>query len=239
MRQIRGQQIGFVAQNPFDVLNPVIPIRRQFFNALNAHGHISKDQARSRSLAMLAAAGLPGPQRVLEGYAHELSGGMAQRVVISLALINEPQLLIADEPTTALDVTVQHQILDTLRALITGSTRSMLLVTHDLGVVAQYCDRVVVLYAGKVVEAGPVKDVFGQPSHPYTLALMNAVPRPGKDPVALTGALPDLISYPEGCPFKYRCSLRHSTCEDTEPLLSMWNDHRWRACHMDVEAVGR
>ena len=174
LRRIRGSQIGFVAQNPFGSLNPILPIRKQFHNALRAHRRISRNESYELALAGLRSVGVAGPERVLNGYAHELSGGMAQRVVIALVMSLNPTLLIADEPTTALDLTVQRQVLDLIDALIRGSDRSMLLITHDLSIVAQYCQDVVVMRAGKVVERGTVKDVFAAPSHPYTRQLLAA-----------------------------------------------------------------
>ncbi|GAA5202086.1 ATP-binding cassette domain-containing protein [Arthrobacter gyeryongensis] len=178
MRQIRGKDIGFIAQNPFSALNPVTRIEKQFANIAKAHGVKVDPSERSRALQLLESTGVRDPERVMRGYAHELSGGMAQRVVIAMALYLNPQLVIADEPTTALDLTVQRQVLDTLRRLTVESGRSMLIVTHDLGVVAAYCNRVLVMYRGNIVEQGPVDDVFVRPQHPYTISLLNSVVRP-------------------------------------------------------------
>ncbi|MFD1211853.1 ABC transporter ATP-binding protein [Arthrobacter sp. GCM10027362] len=178
IRQIRGKDIGFIAQNPFSALNPVVRIEKQFANIAKAHGMRADGAAREHALELLAATGVNDPQRVMRGYAHELSGGMAQRVVIAMALYLNPRLVIADEPTTALDLTVQRQVLDTLRRLTVESGRAMLIVTHDLGVVARYCDRVLVMYQGKVVEQGNVSRVFVDPQHPYTVSLLNSVVRP-------------------------------------------------------------
>ena len=171
-RRILGNRIGFIAQNPFGALNPILPVRDQFVNVTRAHGSASTSAIRKKALEMLRHVGIAGPERVLDGYAHELSGGMAQRVVIAIALLLDPRLVVADEPTTALDVTVQRQILDLITSLVRESNRSLLIVTHDLGVVTHYCDRVVVMYAGRVVEQGPVEQVFTRPLHPYTLALL-------------------------------------------------------------------
>ncbi|MDQ0238480.1 ABC transporter ATP-binding protein [Arthrobacter bambusae] len=178
MRQIRGKEIGFIAQNPFSALNPVTRIEKQFANIAKAHGVKVDASERSRALQLLESTGVRDPERVMRGYAHELSGGMAQRVVIAMALYLNPQLVIADEPTTALDLTVQRQVLDTLRRLTVESGRSMLIVTHDLGVVASYCNRVLVMYRGNIVEQGLVEDVFVRPRHPYTISLLNSVVRP-------------------------------------------------------------
>ena len=181
MRQLRGAKIGFVAQNPFGALNPIYTIERQFYELQKAHKTgVSRTESREIALRMLDGVGIVDPERVLDGYAHQLSGGMAQRVVIALATTLSPPLLIADEPTTGLDVTVQAQILDLISGLVRQEGRSMLLVTHDLGVIAQYCQKVVVMYDGEVVEHGPVLDVMVEPRHPYTQRLIASVPKPGE-----------------------------------------------------------
>tara|TARA_B100000749_G_scaffold230887_1_gene187498 strand:- start:386 stop:985 length:600 start_codon:yes stop_codon:yes gene_type:complete len=183
---------------------------------------------------MLEAVEIPDPKRVLNGYAHELSGGMAQRVVIGLAMVLDPRLVIADEPTTALDVTVQRQILDLIAELTSKGDRSMILVTHDLGVVAEYCQRVVVMYAGKVVESGPVGDVFRNPAHPYTEDLLAAIPLPGERLRALRGTLPDLIDYPVGCPYNPRCSYVSEPWNLPAPTLRRISGDRMVSCHLDI-----
>lgn len=237
LRKIRGAQIGFVGQNPFAALNPVLKIEAQFANVARAHGRQRAAQARELAQARLSAVQMPAVERVLRGYAHELSGGMAQRVVIALAMLLDPELLIADEPTTALDVTVQREILETLRDLLARQTRSMLLVTHDLGVVAQYCDSVIVMYAGRVVERGPVKTVFRSPSHPYTQALLEAVPRPGRPVRQLRGSLPDPLHYPIGCPYAARCPLAADVCATTFPERRPTKTGAEVACHFPLEEV--
>ena len=176
LRHVRGNRIGFVAQNPFGALNPVLRIEKQFANVIRAHRRMGRAEVHDLALRRLESVQVPSPERVLRGYAHELSGGMAQRVVIALAMLHDPPLVIADEPTTALDVTVQRQILDLIAAQVAGGDRSLLLVTHDLGVVAQYCARVVVMRSGEVVEQGAVAEVFTDPQHPYTRKLLAAVP---------------------------------------------------------------
>ncbi|MBP1782102.1 MULTISPECIES: ABC transporter ATP-binding protein [Micromonospora] len=235
LRRLRGAEIGFIAQNPFSALNPVMRIHRQFANILAAHGIRSDAIARDRARDALADVGIAGPDRVLDGYAHQLSGGMAQRVVIAMAMLLNPAFVIADEPTTGLDLTVQRQILDLIRGLVQQHGRSMLLVTHDLGVVAQYCDRVVVMYAGKVIEHGSVRDVLTSPQHPYTQALVRAVPRPGHPLVHLTGRLPDLVDYPAGCPFQARCPHAFEPCGQVfpEPTTSASGRTYW--CHLSQE----
>ena len=178
MREVRGRRIGFVAQNPFGSLNPIYSIERQFYELQKAHGtKVSKKESRRIAHEMLNGVGIVDPARVLDGYAHQLSGGMAQRVVIALATTLSPGLLIADEPTTGLDVTVQAQIMDLIAGLVQSEKRSMLLVTHDLGVIAQYAQRVVVMLDGQVVEHGSVHDVMVNPQHPYTKKLINSVPK--------------------------------------------------------------
>ena len=181
MRDIRGNRIGFVAQNPFGSLNPIYSISRQFRELHKAHGRkASRQESYDAAQEMLAKVGIVNPKRVLDGYAHQLSGGMAQRVVIALATILSPELLIADEPTTGLDATVQAQILDLMAHGVQEENRSMLVVTHDLGVIAQYCQRVIVMYDGQVVEHGDVMDVMVEPQHPYTQALIGSVPKTGE-----------------------------------------------------------
>lgn len=182
IRRVRGKEIGFVAQNPFSALNPVLRIEKQFANIAKAHGVKVDAGSRGRALDLLASSGVNDPERVMRGYAHELSGGMAQRVVIAMALYLNPRLVIADEPTTALDLTVQRQVMDTLSRLTKESGRSMLIVTHDLGVVANYCDRVLVMYQGSIVEHGPVSEVFVRPQDPYTVSLLNSVVQPKAGP---------------------------------------------------------
>ena len=220
LRQIRGASIGFVPQNPFGALNPVLRIERQFRNVIRSHRRGRRAEIRRTALAMLDAVGIADPERVLHGYAHELSGGMAQRVVIALAMALNPKLVVADEPTTGLDLTIQRQILDLIRDLAETEGRSMLLVTHDVGVVAQYCSRVLVMYAGQVVESGPVRRVLTEPAHPYTEALLAAVPRRGERLVGAQGTVPTLLELPPGCFYYDRChvplrsALRH---RDAEP----------------------
>lgn len=238
LRQIRGAQIGFVGQNPFGALNPVLTIRNQFANAVRAHRELSVPEINELARQTLSDVGIREADRVLDGYAHELSGGMAQRAVIGIVLSLSPRIILADEPTTALDVTVQRQLLDLLVRLMREQRRSLLIVTHDLGVVAQYCQRVMVMYAGKIVEAGRVADVFGQPAHPYTKALLRAVPRPGKKLTELRGTVPDLINYPIGCPFASRCDSVHDACTayPAEHVLGS----QWRvACHLYAGAAAQ
>jgi oligopeptide/dipeptide ABC transporter ATP-binding protein len=232
LQRIRGDGIGFVPQNPFAALNPVLRLERQFENVIRAHRDISRDEAHTMAEQILSRLAIPAPTRVLRGHAHELSGGMAQRVVIGLALVLNPALMIADEPTTGLDATVQRQLLDLVAHLLEHDRRAMLLVTHDLGIVAQYCHRVVVMYAGKVVETGPVRDVFRAPAHPYTRALLDAVPRAGAALTTLSGTIPSLIDYPQGCPFRDRCSFAFDRCAAETPEVRPLGERREVSCHL-------
>jgi oligopeptide/dipeptide ABC transporter ATP-binding protein len=239
LRQVRGRDIGFVSQNPFGALNPVYRIERQFRNVMRAHRKVSRVEVRETATDLLLATGIPDPERVLRGYAHEISGGMAQRVVIAIALCLNPKLLIADEPTTALDLTVQRQILEMIHKLVVEASRSMLLVTHDLSVVATYCDRVVVMYAGKVVEEGRTAHVLAHPAHPYTAALMAAVPGSGTKPVALRGTVPDLIDYPAGCPYRDRCPRAVDRCATEAPGLAAGPGETFVSCHKPIKEEAR
>lgn len=234
LRALRGSAIGFVAQNPFSALNPVMRIDRQFAAIIAAHEGKSsaRHTTRQRARRALDEVGIAGSERVLNGYAHQLSGGMAQRVVIAMAMILDPALVVADEPTTGLDLTVQRQILDLIQGLVRDEGRSMLLVTHDLGVVAQYCSQVVVMYAGTVVESGPVTSVLTRPDHPYTAALLAAIPRRGHQLVHLEGRLPDLVEYPPGCPFADRCPHVFERCREEAPGVSVSGDGHEYRCHL-------
>ena len=237
LRRIRGASIGFVPQNPFGSLNPVLRIERQFRNVIRAHRRGRRAEVRRTALAMLEAVGIADPERVLRGYAHELSGGMAQRVVIALAMVLNPRLVVADEPTTGLDLTIQRQILDLIADLARTEGRSMLLVTHDIGVVAQYCSRVLVMYAGQVVESGPVRQVLKQPVHPYTEALLAAVPRRGERLRSAQGTVPTLLQLPPGCFYYDRCTYRSDPrCATEAPQLREVGPGHWAAVHYDLGA---
>ncbi len=230
LRRIRGAGIGFVPQNPFGALNPVLRIERQFRNVVRAHRRAGRGRIREDALEMLNGVGIADPERILGGYAHELSGGMAQRVVIALAMVLDPPLVVADEPTTGLDLTIQRQILDLIGKMATTRGSSMLLVTHDIGVVAQYCSRLLVMYAGRVVEAGPTNIVLRKPAHPYTEALLSAVPRRGRRLIAAAGAVPTLLSRPVGCYYYDRCRYRgDSRCATETPDLKEVSPGHWAA----------
>ncbi len=238
MRQVRGSGIGYVGQNPFGALHPVLTVGEQYHQFLRAHGR-TKRRRESRELAatVLADLGLPDPEAVLRGHAGQLSGGMAQRVVLGFSTLLDPKLVIADEPTTALDVTVQSQVLDLLADRTTGAGRSLLLVTHDLAVVAQYCDEVIVMRKGHVVETGPVASVFPHPLHPYTAALLASVPRAGTAPRPLPAT--SVAAAAAGCDFATLCSRAGPECHDHRPELVERDTGRAAACHHSLVEAGR
>jgi oligopeptide/dipeptide ABC transporter ATP-binding protein len=223
MRRRRGRDLAMVFQNPTTSLNPVVRISKQVTEALRAHERMTRAGARARAAELLTEVGIPDPASVLESYPHRLSGGMCQRVMIAIALALRPKLLIADEPTTALDVTIQAQVLELIRRLTHESGTAVILITHDLGVVAAMARRVNVMYAGRIVEAGSAGDIFGAPRHPYTVGLLRSVARPDRDapaPVApIPGQPPDPTALPAGCAFAPRCAWRLERCLSDLPAL--------------------
>jgi peptide/nickel transport system ATP-binding protein len=222
-----------VFQEPMTALNPVYTIGNQIIEALRAHERCSHAEASERALAALREVGIPDPEHRIDAYPHQLSGGQRQRVVIAMALICRPKLLIADEPTTALDVTVQAQILELFRQLKKSHDMGLVLITHDLGVVAEMADDVLVMYAGRVVESGPVADIFNAPQHPYTIGLLSSLPkiseRQGRLPI-IPGTVPNLAALPAGCCFRPRCPLAITRCEEAAPLLSVVRGQHRSAC---------
>ncbi len=230
---VRGQAITMVFQNPRSCLNPVLTVGKQISRVYRMHKGASNRQANDRSLGLLKLVQIADPERVMRRYPHQLSGGMCQRVMIAMALICEPELVIADEPTTGLDVTVQSQILSLMRDLRSQTQAAQLLITHDLGVVAETCDRIVIMYCGKVVETGSVQDVFEQPSHPYTAALLHSVPDVRKDfrTTTIPGTVPDARNPPSGCRFHPRCTACADICRLEEPPLIQIGPGRQVACH--------
>jgi peptide/nickel transport system ATP-binding protein len=221
MRELRGSQISMILQEPKMSLNPVIRVGDQVAETLLVHDRtLSRHTARDRAVEMLATLGIPDPQRVARRYPHELSGGMAQRVMIAMMLVTRPKLLIADEPTSALDVTIQAQILELMKALKREIDTSVLLITHDLGVMAETCDRVAVMYAGNIVEQGPVKTLLTRPQHPYTQGLLRTIPDdvpPDQPLFSIRGQVPSLLAPPVGCAFAPRCDQAMSECTQAVP----------------------
>jgi peptide/nickel transport system ATP-binding protein len=220
MRSVRGDRIGMVFQEPMTALNPVLTVGEQVAEVLRVHRGMAKKEAWARAVALLARTGIPDPGRRAAEYPHQLSGGMQQRALIAMAVACEPDLLLADEPTTALDVTVQAQILALFAALVREGNRGALLITHDLGVVAQTADRVAVMYAGAIVESAPVAGLFRDPYYPYTIGLLDSLPTPGRrEFAAIPGAVPDLSHLPPGCRFAPRCGRAQARCREAEPAL--------------------
>lgn len=238
IRDIRGGRMSMIFQEPMSALNPAMRIDKQLIETICLHSDRSKEQALAHASDMLKKVGIPDPSRVLKNYPHQLSGGMSQRVMIAMALSNDPQLLIADEPTTALDVTIQAQILDLMKKLQKESNSSILLITHDLGVVAEMCSRVIVMYAGKIVEEAPVEVLFGNPSHPYTQGLIASVPKLGsgvKVLPSIPGSVPDLASMPTGCRFSPRCKYATEKCRTQEPELVTIGENQKCRCWLKQE----
>ena len=233
IRKRRGTEYGMVFQNPMTALNPVFPIGWQMGEALNAHGRFRHRQQIIESA--LTDVGMPDPQRQAQSFAHQMSGGMRQRVVIAMGLINEPQLLIADEPTTALDVTIQAQVLELMKKLTREKSAALLLITHNMGVIARMCDRVAVMYAGEVVEEAPVDEIFRNPRHPYTRGLLRSIPdgsRPRQKMPTLPGEPPDMSRPQPGCRFRPRCMFADDRCTAHPDLLDVGAEHKsrcWRA----------
>jgi peptide/nickel transport system ATP-binding protein len=222
MRRVRGREIGAVFQDPLTSLNPLYTIGRQLIETITTHLDMSPRQARQRALDLLAEVGISAPKRRIDHYPHQFSGGMRQRVVIALALAAKPKLIIADEPTTALDVSIQAQIIALLKRLCRDHGTAVMLITHDMGVIAETADRVAVMYAGRIVEVGPVADVIHQPQHPYTRGLMGSIPSivDERDQLAqIDGAMPRLTAVPAGCPFHPRCAYAFDRCRVERPEL--------------------
>jgi peptide/nickel transport system ATP-binding protein len=235
MRSIRGGQMGMIFQEPMTSLNPVFTIGRQIEEVLMLHQRLSARAARAQALELLQRVGIPAPDRRILSYPHELSGGMKQRVMLAMAIACRPRLLIADEPTTALDVTIQAQIMELLRSLKQEFGMAVLLITHDLGVVAHFAERVLVMYAGKIVEQGTVRDVFKRSSHPYTQALLAALPdplKPAKRLEAIPGRVPTPSMLPAGCAFCARCAHAFEPCPSRQPPLFEVGQGHGAACFL-------
>jgi peptide/nickel transport system ATP-binding protein len=239
LRRVRGNLISMIFQEPMSSLNPIMTIGRQIAEAILVHQKKTKREARALAIEMLKRVGIPSPESRFGEYPHQMSGGMKQRAMIAMALVCRPRLLIADEPTTALDVTIQAQILDLLNELQQELGMSMLLITHDLGVIAETCDRVAVMYAGRIVETASAVDLFEKPKHPYTHNLFRSLPtltEKKKKLAVIPGAVPSPLEFPSGCRFRTRCSMAQEICKQEPPLREIMPDH-FAACHF-AEEVG-
>ena len=239
LQALRGHEIAMIFQDPMTSLNPVLTIGRQIVEALQAHLDLDRRTANARAAELLDQVGIPSPRARLDDYPHQFSGGMRQRAMIAMALACEPKLLIADEPTTALDVTIQAQILELLRSLVAERDTALILITHDLGVVAGMCERVSVMYAGTIVETGTAADLFAHPRHPYTLGLLQSVPRldTGRKQKLqpIPGAPRNMLSAPASCPFAPRCRFRAEDCDEALPVLEQVGTGQRTACFHPVD----
>jgi peptide/nickel transport system ATP-binding protein len=244
MRRLRGNEISMIFQEPMTSLNPLLTVGRQLAEPITLHQGLGDAAARARAIEMLKLVGIPLPERRFREHPHQLSGGMRQRVMIAIAIACNPKILVADEPTTALDVTIQAQILDLMRDLQARTGTAIILITHDLGVVAEMAQRVVVMYAGRKVEEGSVEDIFLNPKHPYTRGLLGAVPRLGSSAddsqprqrlTEIPGAVPSLIAPLEGCPFAGRCTMARDVCRQLAPALREVSASHNAACHLAGE----
>ena len=233
IQKIRGDRITMIFQDPMSSLNPIFTVSEQIAEVILLHKNVSKLEAKNMAIDIMKKVGIPQAENRVDDYPHLFSGGMRQRIMIGRAIANNPDLLIADEPTTALDVTIQAQVLEIIKSLQHENHMSVLLITHNLGVVAEYCDRVAVMYGGYIVETAPVKDIFVNPAHPYTIALMLAIPRIDVkfDRLqTLPGSVPDLINPPTGCRFNPRCKFSTQRCIDEEPVLQEVEPNHFVAC---------
>ncbi len=239
MREVRGRDIAMIFQDPMTSLNPVVTIGTQIEEVIRSHRDVDRSTARERAAELLSLVSIPDPRRRLGEYPHQLSGGMRQRVLISIALANEPRLLIADEPTTALDVTIQAQILEILKRVVAELDMALIMITHDLGVVAGLCDSVHVMYQGRVVESAPRRPLFAQPRHPYTAGLLASVPRlntpRGRPLKPIAGSPTDVLPWDTACAFAPRCSNRIQPCTEEPPALETEGDRTLR-CYHPVES---
>lgn len=234
LRKIRGNEISMIFQNPMSSLNPVFTVGQQITEALQLHKKLSKKKARIKVIELLGLVGIPSPEIRIDEYPHQLSGGMRQRVMIAMAICCEPKLLIADEPTTALDVTIQSQILQIIKDLTQRNEMSVMMITHDLGIVAETCERVIVMYLGQVIESGSVQEIFDAPLHPYTKGLIRSMPKPTSNPnerlFEIKGTVPPLSEIPKGCRFANRCEFATELCIQSTPELNSLKDDRSIRC---------
>ena len=240
MRRIRGEKMSMIFQDPFSSLNPTMALGEQVAEAIRTHRHVGKREARDRTIELFRAVRIPSPELRYRQYPHQVSGGQRQRVMIAIAFSTNPQLLIADEPTTALDVTVQAQIIALMADFQKRTEAAILLITHDLGVVAEMCDRVLVMYAGRIVEEASVEQIFRAPKHPYTVGLLESLPQlnaePGMRLKSIPGAPPDLANLPPGCPFADRCPHVMEVCGVDDPAPRKADTGQWTRCHLYPES---
>ncbi len=235
LQQVRGTGMSIVFQEAFSSLNPVIKVGQQVSEVFQIHFGLNKKQAREQTIALFRQVGIPNPEARYNHYPHQLSGGLQQRVMIAMALAGNPSLLIADEPTTALDVTIQVQIIELLKTLKKNRQMAIIFINHDLGLIAEMCDRVLVMYAGEIVEAAPIRNLFNNPIHPYTQLLMNSVPQirlPRGEFIEIPGNMPSPAEYPTGCAFHPRCPFASLQCQEKHPDLTLFNsNHTYRCWH--------
>ena len=239
MRKIRGREVAMIFQEPMNSLNPCMRIEKQLTEAILLHNNFSKEEAHNRAFEVLKSVGIPEPDMTLKSYPHQLSGGMCQRVMIAMAMSCEPELLIADEPTTALDVTIQAQILELMEDIRAKKNTGILMITHDLGVIAKLCDRVLVMYGGKIVERGSVDEIFYDTAHPYTKGLMHSIAKldtaRGHKLQPIEGTPPDLFAPPKGCPFAARCEYCMEICKDMPPQTYELSKEHETCCWLQHE----
>lgn len=239
MRKLRGDKMAMIFQDPMTFLNPVLKIGTQLVEPLLNHTDMTKAQARERALELMRLVGIPEAEKRIEQYPFEFSGGMRQRIVIAIALANNPKLVIADEPTTALDVTIQAQVLELIDELKKNTNSAIIMITHDLGVVAKLCDRIAIMYGGEIVEIGTDKEIFYEPKHPYTMGLINCISNPEDDSKEdlkpIPGSPPDLLDPPKGCPFVERCEKAMRVCKDFPPEVTTFSKTHQCACWLTDE----
>ena len=239
MNKIRGNDIAMIFQDPMTFLNPVLKIETQIIEPLLNHTKMTKTEAKQRALELMKQVGIPSPEKRIKQYPFEFSGGMRQRIVIAIALACNPKLIIADEPTTALDVTIQAQVLELIDSLRETLDSSIIMITHDLGVVAKLCDRLAIMYGGKIVETGTDKEIFYEPKHPYTIGLLSCIANPedddAKELTPIPGSPPDLLNPPKGCPFVDRCEKAMRICKDEMPTETVFSDTQSSCCWLHLK----
>ena len=239
MAKIRGNSMAMIFQDPMTFLNPVLKIETQLVEPILNHTNMSKAEARERALELMKLVGIPSPEKRITQYPFEFSGGMRQRIVIAIALANNPKLIIADEPTTALDVTIQAQVLELMDTLREERDSAVIMITHDLGVVAKLCDKIAIMYGGKIVETGTDREIFYEPKHPYTLGLISCIANPEDDDekelTPIPGSPPDLLNPPKGCPFVDRCSKAMKVCKEYMPEVTTYSATHQCACWLQHE----